>query len=508
MSQATHSVAMTTTVHESARRHLLRADGQEDLTFALWRPSRGCTRMTALIETLILPREGDRTVHGNVSFHATYLQRAMTEAAKAGAGLALLHSHPLGRQWQDMSSDDIAAEQGNAAAVYGATRLSFVGLTVAADGAWSARFWERVGPRRYARRDCATVRVVGDRLQVTYMNKLAPPPATTGEQIRTVSAWGERAQQHLARLRVGVIGAGSVGSFIAEGLARTGCEDVIVIDYDRIERKNLDRLLYATRRIIHQLKAVALGDRLREVATARRFEAIPVPFAVYEEEGFRAALDCDVLFSCVDRPWGRHVLNFIAYAHLIPVIDGGISVRKNRKDELTAADWRAHTVTADHRCMECIGQYDTGLVQLEREGRLDDPTYIQNLAKDHPLRVSENVFAFSMACAAQQMLQMLAMVVAPLGRANPGEQLYHFVGAHMEPPKWGTCQPECLFPTLIAQGDHSKIDVTGPKPPGRDATVERIDEPPTARRSVGERVRTALRAAVDHLKPTKWITRR
>jgi|GEM_PF-6307853 len=54
------------------------------------------------------------------------------------------------------------------------------------------------------------------------MDKLAPPPASTGEQIRTVSAWGERAQHHLARLLVGIIGAGSVGSFIAEGMARTG----------------------------------------------------------------------------------------------------------------------------------------------------------------------------------------------------------------------------------------------------------------------------------------------
>jgi molybdopterin-synthase adenylyltransferase len=76
--------------------------------------------------------------------------------------------------------------------------------------------------------------------------------------------------------------------------------------------------------------------------------------------------------------------------------------------------------------------------------------------------VSENVFAFSMACGAQQMLQMLAMVIAPLVRANPGDQLYHFVGGHMEPPTFETCQPECLFPTLIAQGDHSNIVVTGP----------------------------------------------
>ncbi len=186
--------------------------------------------------------------------------------------------------------------------------------------------------------------------------------------------------------------------------------------------------------------------------------------AVYEEEGFHAALDCDVLFSCVDRPWGRHVLNFIAYAHLIPVIDGGILVRKNRKDELVVASWRTHTVTVGHRCLECIGQYDFGLVQVERDGYLDDPTYIEGLAKDHPLRVRENVFAFSMSCASLQTLQMLAMVIDPLGRSNPGEQLYHFVGGFMEPMKPQTCQPECLFPDLVARGDHCGFVVTGQRP--------------------------------------------
>jgi hypothetical protein len=51
----------------------------------------------------------------------------------------------------------------------------------------------------------------------------------------------------------------------------------------------------------------------------------------------------------------------------------------------------------------------------------------------------------------------------------------------VEPPSLETCQPECLFPTLIAQGDHSNAVVTGPKPPGRDATLEVTDGPQVTR---------------------------
>ena len=422
MSRAARSVTMTTAVDESARKQLLRSDRQEDICFGLWRISKGQTRTTALIEHLILPRGGERNVHGNASFEPIFLERAMAAAAASGAGLALLHSHPLGAGWQALSRDDVIAEQSNAGAVFGATGYPLVGLTLAGNGAWSARFWERTAPRTYPVAWCASVRVVGDSLLATFMDKLAPVPRSTEEQIRTVSAWGEESQANVARLRAGVIGAGSVGGMIAESLARTGFEDVVLIDFDIIKKHNLDRLNYATQRDVGHLKVEVLAQYLRGRATAANFTVCPVDAAVYEEKGYRAALDCDFLFSCVDRPWGRYVLNLIAYSHLIPVIDGGIRARTNRLGKLAAADWRAHTATIGRPCLQCLGQYDPGHVQMEREGLLDDPKYIEGLPKDHPLKSRENVFAFSMSCASLQTLQMLALVLAPLSLPNPGSQ--------------------------------------------------------------------------------------
>jgi hypothetical protein len=417
-----------------------------------------------LIDRLVLPGTGERNVHGNVSFEPEFFERALGEAAATGAGLALLHSHPLGHGWQGMSPDDVAAEQGNAGAVFGATGLPFLGLTMAGDSAWSARFWERTAPRTYSRQWCATVRIVGGRLTMHYMDKLAPIPRATNAQRRTVSAWGEQSQAEVVRIRIGVVGAGSVGSFIAEALARTGFEDIMLIDFDKVEEHNLDRLSYATQVDIGRLKVEALGEYLEPRATAEHCRIERIDAAVYEEEAFRKALDCDILFSCVDRPWGRHVLNLIAYSHLIPVVDGGIRVRRNRHGKLAAADWRAHTATIGRPCLQCIGQYDLGLVQTEREGNLDDPRYIEGLPNDHPLKARENVFAFAMACASLQMLQMLALTLAPLDQPNPGEQLYHFVGSFMEPSKYRTCHRECLFPSLIAHGDSSGFVVTGRRP--------------------------------------------
>lgn len=459
----TYSAAIATETQARLAAHLERADRQEDLCFAVYRAGGGRQRTTALIGEPILPQDGEREVHGNASFTGGYFLRALDQASAKNAGLALLHSHPGGRGWQDMSSDDVATEHGYAAQAQAVLGLPLVGLTLATgDRAWSARIWRRVGRGDYPRTDCETVRVVGEQMRVIYHPRLRPGPPPSGRLIRTLAAWGEEVQADLARLRIGVIGVGSVGALVAETLARIGIEHVILIDFDSVKRHNLDRLLHArpTDVALARSKVETLLPALRRSATARdpRIEALEA--SVVEEAGWRAALDCDLLFSCVDRPWPRAVLNLAAYAHLIPVIDGGILVTTRGGAGMLSADWKAHVAAPGRRCLECLGQYDPGLVSVERDGLLEDPSYVAGLPSDHPLRVTANVFPFSMSTAAFEVLQLVSMVAAPNGICDLGAQTYHAVPGFLRSDN-RPCEAGCPYSgQLLGLGD-SATPLTG-----------------------------------------------
>src|SRR5690242_7218417 len=216
------AVSMTGEIDTALRDHFAHVGRQEDLTFAIWRPGAGTRRFTAVLHELLLPGDDERILDGNVAFTADYLSRVLATVPD-GCGIALLHSH-LGPGWQDMSRDDDVAERDRlASAVAGRTGLPLVGLTWGTDGTWSARMWGRSAPFTYERHDVAVVRVAGrERLRLSFHPGLRPPPEPRPAQEATISVWGQAAQADLARARIGIVGLGSVGSVVAEALARIG----------------------------------------------------------------------------------------------------------------------------------------------------------------------------------------------------------------------------------------------------------------------------------------------
>ena len=447
------SAAMPSAVANELHTALVRDDGQEDLTFGLWYPSNGIHRHTALLARRVPPEPGDRQIHGNVSFNPSYLHRALQAAVQAGAGLAFLHSHPF-PGWQHMSDDDVAAETRIARAACALTDLPLLGLTTGTDATWSARTWVATAECRDPRMTwLSDVRVVGQRLRVSQPATSLRPARRNETLIRTVAAWGDDAQADLERLRVGIVGLGSVGSMVAESLARMGLQKLVFVDFDRVELKNLDRLVTATEADVGRFKVEVAAERVRAVATAPELDLRAVPEKISNPDAYRTALDCDILFSCVDRPHPRHVLNFLAYSHLVPVIDGGIRVR-HRNGVFRGADWQVQTVAPGRACLRCLGAYDANDVSLDQAGLLDDPSYMAGVDPASVLHRRENVFPFSANLASLEVFHMISMAAGIAGQGDLGIQRFRYYPGVMDQRLDAACKDGCEFGQLIATGDH------------------------------------------------------
>ena len=453
----TYEVALTQTVNEEALDHLLRhfRNGhlQEDLCFALWLPSTGSTRQTAIIDQVIVPGRDERLLHGGVSFTPDFLGRAVHLAVSEGKGLAFMHSHPSDG-WQDMSGADVAAESEDIVYPASATRLPLVGLTVGTDGYWSARFWHKEG-NRVRRTWCTKVRVIGEKRYTLYFNDaLMPKPKRKEALRRTYDSWGAESQDTIARLHVGVVGLGSVGALVAEALSRMGVQRVTFVDHDVVDMVNLDRLINAAEKDIGDHKVDLARSSFLGHATAEEPEVLVHPVSVHASEAFKAVLDCDFIFCCADRPVGRDVLNFVAQVHCIPVVDGGVEVQKHPvRDELFAAHWRALVTSPVHQCMRCCGQYTNSEVTADLDGSLDDPTYIANLPPDKRPR-NENVFPFTLYVTSMFVDIMLRLVLSRPSWPRVIHQHYVFVQAELDQEP-GECKDYCDFRARRSTGDRA-----------------------------------------------------
>lgn len=445
------SIAFSNALETEIKRHLIRKDGEEDLMFTLWTPSYGKRRFTGLLHTPVYPIDGDRQRHGNASFNPQYFERVCKMALEGNCGIAFLHSHP-GSGWQNMSSDDINAEKRMMGAVATLTELPLIGMTVGSDGTWSARMWVHISGKHYKRTWCHSVRSAGRRLRVSFNDSLVPKPVYQEPFLRTATVWGEAHHAELARLRIGIVGLGSVGCMVAESLARMGLSQFVLIDFDEVQPHNLDRLQAASRADIGKLKVHVAKRRMMKSATAGCINVRAIPYSIAEEEGYRAALDCDVLFSCVDRPRARNILNHFAYAHLIPVIDGGIEVRF-RSGQFSGVDWQLQTVAPERPCLECLGVINTGDVSTEIAGKLDDPSYLKGLPLDHRLKRNENVYPFSENLASLEVLQFVALSTGIAGISDFGVQRYRYNPGIVEADISRSCHPDCDSVKLTGHGD-------------------------------------------------------
>lgn len=82
---------------------------------------------------------------------------------------------------------------------------------------------------------------------------------------RTEMLIGNEGMEKLHDAKVAVFGIGGVGSFVCEGLARSGVGNFILVDYDKIDESNINRQLIATVKTIGKCKVDLMKERILEI---------------------------------------------------------------------------------------------------------------------------------------------------------------------------------------------------------------------------------------------------
>jgi tRNA A37 threonylcarbamoyladenosine dehydratase len=146
---------------------------------------------------------------------------------------------------------------------------------------------------------------------------------------RLQAAFGADAAARLHRATVAVIGAGGTGSAAIEVLARAGVGRLIVVDPDRIEESNLERVHGSTPK--HAAggtpKVVLAREHIRTIDPDCQVEAYIG--SLPQEDVIDAVVTADAVIGCTDQQHSRLAISDIANRYLIPCIDTGVSLEGN-----------------------------------------------------------------------------------------------------------------------------------------------------------------------------------
>ncbi len=159
---------------------------------------------------------------------------------------------------------------------------------------------------------------------------------------KRIAGWD---QTKVSNATVIVIGVGATGNELVKDLALIGIGKIIIIDYDIIEKSNLNRcVLFNMKRDIEgKYKVDIVRDAIKILNPEVRIVAYKKKLNEIDKDLYKQS---DVICSCLDNIEARIEANNYSYYHGIPFIDSGI-------DEYFGSLQTVYSEVKDAPCLQC-----------------------------------------------------------------------------------------------------------------------------------------------------------
>lgn len=227
---------------------------------------------------------------------------------------------------------------------------------------------------------------------------------------RQIAFLGAAGQAVVQKASVAVIGTGGVGSLLAEGLARLGVGEIMLVDPDRLEASNLNRFVGAGPSDIGIFKTEVVKNNLARATPNVRVTSIPKSLYDLDDE-FLGAQDCT--FCATDDQVTRHVVNRRAAQWLTPLIDVGTAIRtRSGVDFLSRVSVVIPGTTA---CLECsVFRIFEGHEIADAYASTGERSLFRHsgYVQDRPDIITPSVMALNMVAAGQALQEFLNLLFA------------------------------------------------------------------------------------------------
>lgn len=333
-----------------------------------------------------------------VTWSPDYIDEILERAASEGLSVIKVHSHPSG--YADFSETDDEGDRLLLPMVRGWVEADvFHGSVVMLP---SGQMFGRVMKGdKFEPIDC--ISVADDDLHFWYSDQgqgTIPSFAASHAQ-----AFDEGTIERLQRLSIAVIGASGTGSPSVEQLMRLGVGEIINVDPDVMEDRNINRILNSTMRDAEEgrAKVDVLADAVIRAGLGTRI--IPIRKNLWDPEVIRAVAQCDIVFGCVDSIDGRYLLNAISTFYNIPYFDIGIRLVAGGQGSVREVCGTINYLTPGRSSLMSRGLFTmqdvaaAGLARNDPEahGQQVKDGYIRGAQGRRPAVISVNMFGSSLA---------------------------------------------------------------------------------------------------------------
>ncbi len=403
-------VSLTSKQHSEIKNHLFPGDGKEAISILLCGRHQHNGNSKLLVHEIIkipyekcIERKYDR-----VSWSTDFLQSVLDKAANNNWGIIKVHSHPQG--YERFSTTDDKSDKELFTQIYvwlNDFSKPHASMIMFPDGNLIGREVDPDG--NFVSLDA--IKIIGEDIHI--LKKNSKENSDLEFDKKNMQAFGTKTISLLKDLKIAVVGCSGTGSPVIEMLARLGTGKLVLVDFDFVEEKNLNRILNSTQ-----------ADAMSKIPKVEMFKRTLINMGLGTEvEGFNddlsnvktldALADCDVIFGCVDSIEGRHILNKLSTFYLIPYFDLGVKLISDGKGGIDSIAGNVHYLQPGLSTLIGRGVYTLEELQAESLKKSDPKEYEKRLKSKYIEGVNEDrpaVITINMLCASLAVNEFLARI--------------------------------------------------------------------------------------------------